>query len=104
MVLMMVAALGVGVAIAPYGGPAQRALADLVDAAKGGNSLAPVTIVVPSALVGITVRRALAAHGVAGGRGVVAVDAIALPALAERLGAPRLASTHRRSLHPIEAA
>src|SRR5438876_522544 len=86
--------------VAPYGEPALRALADMVDGVKAGNPLAPVTIVVPSALVGVTVRRGLAERGLAGHRGLVAVDAVALPALAARLGAERLATSDRPPLHP----
>jgi RecB family exonuclease len=104
MVLVMVSTLGTRVIVAPYGAPAQRALTDFVDEAKLESPLAPVTIVVPSALVGITVRRGLAASPHGSRRGIVAVDAIGLRALAERLGARRLAATRSRALHPIEAA
>ncbi|HEY8526859.1 MAG TPA: PD-(D/E)XK nuclease family protein [Acidimicrobiales bacterium] len=51
-----------------YGRPALRALRDLVAAAKGGEPLAPVTVVVPSNHVGVTARRLLAA-GVDSGDG-----------------------------------
>ncbi|MES4792364.1 MAG: hypothetical protein C4321_04685 [Chloroflexota bacterium] len=41
-------------------GEARGALAAVIDEAKVGDSLAPVTVVVPSNLVGLDVRRALA--------------------------------------------
>lgn len=52
----------------PYGPPATAALAEVVVAAKAGDPLAAVTVVVPSATVGTTLRRRLAldAGGMAG--------------------------------------
>src|SRR5213075_910728 len=82
--------------ISPFGEPATRALADLIRAAKQGDALQPVTVVMPSALAALTVRRAFARDG------MVATELITLPALAERLGAARLAHDSRPALGPIE--
>ncbi|MDP6492841.1 MAG: hypothetical protein QGI28_05340, partial [Acidimicrobiales bacterium] len=49
-----------------YGAPATVALADAIAAAKGDDLLAPVTVVVPSNLVGVSARRTLAAGSPAG--------------------------------------
>ncbi|HEY2998851.1 MAG TPA: hypothetical protein VGJ43_09780, partial [Acidimicrobiales bacterium] len=55
-----------------YGRPALTALRAAVAAAKGGDPLAPVTVVVPGNHVGVTARRRLAAGDLGGvaGRGV----------------------------------
>ncbi|MGQ0617535.1 MAG: PD-(D/E)XK nuclease family protein [Acidimicrobiia bacterium] len=92
-----------------YGPPALVALRRSIVAAKGGDPLAPVTVVVPSAVAGVTLRRALVRrHGPeevdgASGRGIVAVDFVALPELVRRLAVGRLAASGRRPLHRLEA-
>src|SRR5690242_2390914 len=82
--------------LSPFGEPATRALADAILAAKQDDALRPVTVVMPSALAALTVRRALARDGMA------ATELVTLPALAERLGAARLARDARPALASIE--
>ena len=71
-------------------GAAHRALADAVVAAKGGQPLRPVTVVVPTNASGVIARRAL-------GRlvGVAAVDMVTIYRLAERLAGPSLRAEDR---------
>jgi len=79
-----------------YGPPAVAALGDAVRAAKQGDPLAPVTVVVPSNYAAVATRRALAAAG----PGIAAVTTLTLHRLAERLGGPALAAAGRRPLSP----
>jgi len=65
----------------PYGPAATQRLAEQVEAHKGGDPLAPVTVVVPTNVAGLGARRALGAMG----RGIAAVDFLKLFDLAERL-------------------
>jgi ATP-dependent helicase/nuclease subunit B len=93
----------------PYGRPALRALRDAVTAAKAGDALAPVTVVVPSNHVGITARRLLASGALGplgtGGAGVAAVTFNTPYRLAELLGATALAAAGRRPVStPVLAA
>jgi ATP-dependent helicase/nuclease subunit B len=93
----------------PYGRPALRALRDAVAAAKAGDALAPVTVVVPSNHVGITARRLLAGGALGGlgtgGAGVAAVTFATPYRLAELLGATALAAAGRRPVSiPVLAA
>src|SRR5688572_29525052 len=83
--------------ITPYGEPARRALIGLITALKGGDPLRPVTVVMPSALAAVTVRRALARDG------LVATELVTLPALAPRLAAQRLAIAAHRPLGSLES-
>jgi hypothetical protein len=92
-------ATGARVRTAAFGAPAVEALADAITGAKRADPLAPVTIIVRSALVGVTVRRRLAARG-----GVVALDAVSMSGLALRLAGQRLAADRRRPLDPLQAA
>ena len=80
--------------VVPYGAAARAALRDLVVGLRAGDPLAPVTVVVPSALAGTTLRRSLARElgGLAG------VAFVSLPALAEQLAAARLAADGRSHL------
>jgi ATP-dependent helicase/nuclease subunit B len=93
----------------PYGRPALVALHNAVTAAKAGDALAPVTVVVPTNLVGVTARRLLAG-GTLGpvarhGTGVAAVDFLTVYRLAELLGAAALAASGRRPVStPVVAA
>jgi ATP-dependent helicase/nuclease subunit B len=92
-----------------YGEPAALALRDAVAAAKGGDPLAPVTVVVPSNHVGVASRRLLASGRlgpVAGtGIGIAAVTFLTTYRLAELLGAPTLAASGRRPVStPVIAA
>ena len=74
-----------------YGPDAARALRDAVAAAKGGEPLAPVTVVVPSNHVGVATRRLLSSGAlgpVAGtGVGLAAVTFLTPYRLAELLAA-----------------
>ncbi|MEY2403329.1 MAG: ATP-dependent helicase/nuclease subunit [Acidimicrobiaceae bacterium] len=88
---------GAPLQIAPHGAPAVRALASLIEAVKRGDPLRPVTVVMPSALASVTVRRALARDG------LVATELLTLPALAPRLAAQRLAARGRRPIGSLEA-
>lgn len=67
-----------------YGAEAVAKLGELVAAAKGGDPLAPVTILVRDDVAAITVRRALAA-GIGARRGVAAINVTTLRRLAEQL-------------------
>src|SRR5436305_4898356 len=87
------------VRVVPYGAPAVDALHRTIAAVKAGDPLAPVTVVVPAALVAITVRRRLAAE-----HGAIALDTVALPGLAARLAGQRLGSDGRRPLSALQAA
>ena len=103
------ATVPVDVVTTPYGRPALAALRDAVAAAKAGDPLAPVTVIVPSNHVGVTARRLLASGGlgpVAGrGTGVAAVAFLTAYRLAELLGAAALAAAGRRPVStPVLAA
>ena len=80
----------------PYGRPARERLQALVADAKAGNPLSPVTVVPPNTYAGIGLRRVLSGDG-----GLLNVGFMALARLAEQLGAPTMASQHRR---PLSAA
>lgn len=79
----------------PYGEAAVAFLADCVCAAKHGDALAPVTVVVPSNYAAVATRRELARRG-----GVAGASFLTLYRLAERLGGPALAAQGRR---PVSA-
>lgn len=92
-----------------HGVAAGEALAAAVAAAKGGDPLAPITVVVPSNHVGVGARRRLARSGAglagAPGRGIAAVTFLTPYRLAELLGVRRLAATGRRPVStPVVAA
>lgn len=80
--------------IAPFGPDLTAALNSAIRVAQGADPLAPVDVVVPTAVVGVTLRRAVAAMGLAN------VRFSSLPQLAERLAARHLALTGRRPAHP----
>ena len=75
-----------------YGRPATDLLAGQVQAAKGGDRLAPVTVIVPSNYAAVSTRRALAGRP----GGAANVTFLTLFRLAERLGAASLAAAGRR--------
>jgi RecB family exonuclease len=84
-----------------YGPEAAAALVGAVDAAKGGDPLSPVTVVVPSNYVGVTARRLLGRRP----PGIAAVTFLTVYRLAELLGAPLLAAQGRRPVsNPVLAA
>lgn len=89
------AGVGIEVVRVAYGEPAVALLVDRVRAAKSGDPLAPVTVVVPSNYAAVATRRELARRG-----GVAAVSFLTLYRLAERVGAPALAASGRR---PVSA-
>ena len=92
-----------------YGRPSAEALRAVVSAAKAGEPLAPVTVVVPTNAVGVAARR-LVGGGSLGpvcGRGVglAAVTFLTPARLAELLAAPALAGEGRRPVStPVVAA
>lgn len=90
------AAVAVVVTRVPYGEPAVALLVERVRAAKAGNPLAPVTVVVPSNYAAVATRRELARRG-----GVVGASFLTLYRLAERIGGPALAAAGRR---PVSAS
>jgi ATP-dependent helicase/nuclease subunit B len=75
--------------VVPYGRPATVALARAVDAAKAGRLLAPVTVVVPSNVAGLSARRLLGSGELvgttAGGAGIANVQFVTPFRLAELL-------------------
>ena len=81
-----------------YGPAAHEALARAVAEAKGGDPLAPVTVVVPNHYVGLATRRALGRRGHNGTRGVAAVAFHTAYGLAERLGGAEMAAVGRRGV------
>ena len=70
-------------------------LARIVDSAKNGDPLAPVTVIGPTTYANLTIRRELARSGSANVRFMV------LPRLAELLGSPALSDRGRRPLTSI---
>src|ERR1700712_440223 len=80
----------------PYGVAAYRALVAAVRSAKGGDPLRPVTVVVPSELVGVAARRALARGD--GKPGIAALSIVTWRRLAESLGTKELVADGRRPL------
>lgn len=86
-----VAAVAMEVTRVAYGEPAVALLADRVRAAKAGDRLAPVTVVVPSNYAAVATRRELARRG-----GVAGASFLTLYRLAERVGGPALAGAGRR--------
>ncbi len=77
-----------------YGPPALAALAEAVAQAKGGDPLAPVTVVVPSHYVGLAARRALGRRA----QGMAAVSFHTAYSLAEHLGGGAMAAEGRRGV------
>jgi len=73
-----------------YGSPAITALRSLMAELKSADPMAPVTLLVPSELAGITARRALATGVTPGTTGVAGLYVSTLPRLAEQLAAASL--------------
>jgi len=83
---------GMRIQLVPFGSPARGALLEAVAAAREGDPLAPVTVVVPSNVAGLTLRRWWArALG-----GVVAIRFVVLGAVASMLGEASLVAAGRR--------
>ncbi|MET0420927.1 MAG: PD-(D/E)XK nuclease family protein [Acidimicrobiia bacterium] len=106
---MTVERMPVELVTAPHGAPAAQALRDAVAAAKHGDPLEPVTVVVPTNAIGVTARRLLGSGAlrslVDGTTGVAAVTFLTVYRLAELLGAPSLAAQGRRPVStPVSAA
>jgi ATP-dependent helicase/nuclease subunit B len=74
-----------------YGASALDALAAAVGAAKGGDPLVPVSIVVPTNTAGVMARRALGRRG-----GATAIDVLTVFRLAEMLGSSSLLDEGRK--------
>ena len=81
-----------------YGPPAHETLAEAVARAKGGDPLAPVTVVVPNHYVGLAARRALGRRTNNGTEGIAAVAFHTAYDLAERLGGAEMAAEGRRGV------
>ena len=81
-----------------YGPPAHEALARAVARAKGGDPLAPVTVVVPNHYVGLAARRALGRREHDRSRGIAAVAFQTAYSLAEHLGGAEMADQGRRGV------
>lgn len=86
--------MAVALSTHPYGDGAFGALAASVRAAKGGDPLAPVTVVVDRGAVGLSVRRRLAASP----EGVANVRFTTWSRLAAELAMPWLSSADRRAV------
>ena len=89
--------MGIEVICTPYGPPATERLGEQIAAFKNGDPLAPVTVVVPTNIAGLGVRRALGAKG----RGIASVNFLKLFDLAERLGALKTAQRPEGSYLPL---
>ena len=87
---------------ATYGRPASEALARTLARVKADEPLAPVTVIVPSNLAGLTARRLLGA-GVVGAGGVANVSFVTPFRLAELLAADQLLDT-RPLTNPVLGA
>lgn len=81
--------------ITRYGPEAHDALASLVQAAKQGDALQQVTVVVPNNPVSVAARRSLGRRG-----GVAAISFLTVYGLAELLGSRRVAAGGKRPVWP----
>ena len=87
-----------------YGAAAYEALRGVVGDVKGGDPLAPVSVLVPTNLCGVIARRVLA-RGVAGRAGVAGLSVLTVDRLAELIAAPALTGAGRRpATSPVVAA
>lgn len=80
-----------------HGASAVEVLRSTIADAKAGDPLQPVTVVVPTKVSGLGLRRALASRP----GGTVGVGFVVLDQLAEQLAATRLAASGRRPLTPL---
>jgi len=83
--------MGISATYTTHGAASFDALAEVVRAAKAGDALAPVTVIVPTNTAGVMARRALGRRG-----GAAAVDVLTLYRVAELLGARSLVDEGRR--------
>ena len=87
-----------------YGAAAYEALRGVVGEVKGGDPLAPVSVLVPTNLCGVIARRVLA-RGVGGRAGVAGLAVLTVDRLAELIAAPALTGAGRRpATSPVIAA
>ena len=84
--------MSIQVICTPYGPAATERLGERIAAFKDGDPLGPVTVVVPSNIAGLGVRRALGGKG----RGIAAVNFLKLFDLAERLAGRQMAMEFER--------
>ena len=86
--------------VTPYGRPAATRLRERLSAAKADDPLHPVTVLVPTNYVGVSMRRLLASGELgavsARGGGIAGLTLLTVYRLAELLGAPALAADGRR--------
>ena len=93
--------MSVDVFFTPYGPSATALLGERIAELKGGDPLAPVTVVAPTNLAGVGARRALGARS----GGIAAVNFLKLFDVAERLARHRSAGADERPLSaPVLAA
>jgi hypothetical protein len=101
--------MGIAVRYTPYGRQAVALLHARIAEVKRGDPLRPVSVLVPTNYVGVSVRRLLASGclgALTGGQaGVAGLTLLTLYRLAELLGAARLAAAGRRPVStPVVAA
>ena len=99
-------AVNMRVVATEFGRPAGAVLRRLVAEAKHDDPLAPVTVMVASNYVGVSVRRTLARQQITSvGIGITGIDLVTTYRLAELIAAPILAAQQRRPVsNPVVAA
>ncbi len=85
--------MSIEVICTPYGAAATERLGKQIAVLKNGDPLAPVTVVVPTNIAGLAVRRALGGKG----QGIAAVNFLKLFDLAERLAGRQMAVEFERT-------
>ncbi len=86
--------------LTPFGRPAYEALTRAVAAAKDGDPLRPVHLIVPSEPVGVAARRWLARSTGDGTAGIAGLPVFTLRRLAETIATPIMAREGRRPVTP----
>ncbi len=92
-----IASVGLTITPVAYGKPARDALAEAIGSAKRDDPLAPVTVVVPTTLAGVELRRYFAART----SGIAAVEFVTLRRLADRLAMPSMLAQGRRPVNDM---